>query len=168
MARHSFGGTLTDWVISTLDASAQFGAGVSVFQPSPGAVWFYSAGTAGTRYTDLLDGTGAAVTAITADAAGEIPLFSGPDGGPRTMYADANAGAGPRRLIVANDPSGDQGPQGVQGPAGPGETTVYYTAGAYPIRPGVATPVLWVGPVAPTIGGSGASDNLDFWRRTPA
>lgn len=42
------------------------------------------------------------------------------------------------------------------------------TTGVYPVRPTTARPVTWVGTVAPTLGGTGATDNLDYWQQDPA
>lgn len=45
---------------------------------------------------------------------------------------------------------------------------VFYNSGtsSYPARPSGFTSVEWVGPVAPTIGGSGALDGYDTWINT--
>jgi len=104
MSRYQFGGTDAAWIMSAQDASVQYGAGALVARLSPGAVVrFYSVATGGTQYTGLLDAVGATVSTITADSTGALPVFSGPDAGPDFMWADANGGAGPRRMVGAND-----------------------------------------------------------------
>lgn len=101
MSRFQFGGTESDWIMSAQDAAAQYGAGALIPRLSPGAVVrFYSALTGGSQHTGLLSPAGATVDTITADSAGALPIFSGPDGGPDRMFADAG---GARRLLIAND-----------------------------------------------------------------
>jgi hypothetical protein len=67
------------------------------------------------------------------------------------LIADSAQGTGLRWASIASEP------------------VIYYDTGSssYPARPVLATPVMWVGPVAPLIGGIGATDGLDFWRKTP-
>ncbi|UNZ20634.1 glycerophosphodiester phosphodiesterase family protein [Streptomyces sp. 891-h] len=97
MARHRFGG-IADYVIS-------LGAGnAAVLQPGA-TVTCWNMTTGGTQYTDLTesDGTTAIVNGeLTADANGAVPQFYGPDG-VRSVYLDANGGAGPRRRALATD-----------------------------------------------------------------
>jgi hypothetical protein len=44
-------------------------------------------------------------------------------------------------------------------------TIIQYGSGSYQSRPAAASVVMWVGPVAPTIGGSGAIGR-DIWIQT--
>lgn len=102
MARHTFGGSLTDWTIALGDvATAGSGAtGPAALVQRGATISFWSTQSGGTQYTDLLDSTGVAISTITSDATtGEIPAFSGPDGVP-AMWADAGAG---RQRILATD-----------------------------------------------------------------
>ncbi|WP_304455868.1 SGNH/GDSL hydrolase family protein [Nocardiopsis sp. YSL2] len=97
MARHLFGG-IADYVI-TLGAD-----NAATLQPGA-AVTAWNASSGGAQYTDLTDTDG--VTEIpggelTADAVGAVQEFMGPDE-VRSVYLDANAGAGPRRRAVAID-----------------------------------------------------------------
>jgi hypothetical protein len=44
-------------------------------------------------------------------------------------------------------------------------TIIQYGVSSYPSRPAAASVVCWVGPVAPTIGGTGATGR-DIWVQT--
>lgn len=103
MARYRFGGGIADWTfgtvtVDTTDDVAQVTGGV--------VVTFWSAETGGSQHTDLLDVDGVAAASITSStgadsrAVGQIPPFSGPDG-VTTMWAQA--GTGPRALMVTSD-----------------------------------------------------------------
>lgn len=93
---HLFGGGIADFVV-TSDGSGN----LQLAADTP--VWLYNAQTSGTRYTTgLTDVGGADITSVTSDATGAIPQLRGPDG-VTEMWADANEGAGPRRLMTAND-----------------------------------------------------------------
>jgi hypothetical protein len=105
MSRHVFGNGSPDWLF-TVDATT------TDAEPSDAInVIFYDALTAGNAITDLLDNTGTPITAVTTDANGFLPEFSGPDTSPaaetRKMAADANGGAGPRVWIQSTDMSAD-------------------------------------------------------------
>ncbi|MGC9544035.1 hypothetical protein [Streptomyces sp. UG1] len=101
MARHRFGG-VADYIITvgtddaaTLEPNAQ--------------VTCWNAATSGTQYTDLTETDGVTPISggvLTADATGSVPEFMGPDG-VRSIYLDANGGAGPRRRTVATDVGDD-------------------------------------------------------------
>lgn len=95
MARHRFG-SIADYVISLGAANA------ATLEPGT-AVTCWNAAVAGTQYTDLTDSDGTTpLASLVADANGAVPEFFGPDG-VRSMYLDANGGAGPRRRTVATD-----------------------------------------------------------------
>ncbi|MEW2635929.1 SGNH/GDSL hydrolase family protein [Streptomyces sp. NPDC048389] len=95
MARHRFGG-IADYVISLGADDA------ATLEPST-TVTAWNAASDGTQYTDLVETDGATpITTLTTDANGALPEFFGPDG-VRSMYLDANGGAGPRRRTVATD-----------------------------------------------------------------
>jgi len=93
---HLFGGTIADYVVT-------YGPSGELYLAADTEVWFYNAETGGTRYTDgLTDLTGTPITSVTSDATGAIPQLRGPEG-VTEMWADANQGTGPRRLMVAAD-----------------------------------------------------------------
>lgn len=175
-ARHTFGGGIADWAFqSNSDGSLTL---------SPAAVLtFYDSLTGGTQYTaapmpggvddgtGLLDSTGMPVSSVTCDSNGEVAdALQGPDGVTK-MAADASGGAGPRRWIIANDLGDDVtallGDFASIVALGEAPTYVYYdaTLGAYPARPLVSSPVWWVGPVTPPIGG-GSATGSDIWLNT--
>lgn len=100
MARHWFGGSLTDWAFSgiTVDGNddiPQLQGGVEIT--------FWNLESGGTQYTDLLVDSAAADSVTTSDGGdlevGAIPAFQGPDG-VRQMWADGGNG---RYVIVAWD-----------------------------------------------------------------
>lgn len=105
MARHPFGGTTNDYVITVLDGGTVFpGAKLAVLAPAV-VVTFYNAATGGTQITDLaLNANGTSpVASRTTDANGALAgTFYGPDG-TTLLWADANGGAGPRSAILARD-----------------------------------------------------------------
>jgi hypothetical protein len=108
VSRHLFGGTTADYVIALGDVVTvgSITGNAAVIVPGV-AVSFFDAETGGTQITDLLDGLGTATSTVTSDSNGAIPVFSGPDNGSRSLWADANSGAGPRRLMVATDIGSD-------------------------------------------------------------
>jgi hypothetical protein len=74
-------------------------------QRAPGITftyWTTFAGSTGSQYTDLEDMSNNPITSVTADSNGFPPQFQGPSG-VLSMYEDANAGAGPRRLVICDD-----------------------------------------------------------------
>jgi hypothetical protein len=166
---HLFGGTLADFLVVP-------GAGGVLNLAASRPVWFYTADSGGVRYEEgLTDLSGATITAVTSDSTGAIPQLRGPEG-VLAMWADANEGAGPRRLIVAAD-VGDAlaGLLGrvsaVESYTGLGrQITVYrdVTSGTWPTRPDTALPVHWwdtnaTAPSPPTIGEPYARDGVDFY-----
>jgi lysophospholipase L1-like esterase len=97
MARHRFGG-IADYVI-TLGAD-----NAATLQPGA-TVTAWNSASGGTQYTDLVDTDGTTSIPggeLIADAVGAVPEFFGPDD-VRSIYLDANAGAGPRRRALAVD-----------------------------------------------------------------
>lgn len=170
MARHTFGMTTADWLVTndpiTGDADSVPGA----------VVQMWTALTGGTQITDLLNSASTPETTVTSDSNGFLPTFFGPDTSPDTMKmaADANGGAGPRYWIFANDVDGTinnlaatQAGNVTSLAALNANAPVfnYFNAGisAYPARPSTGAPVWWVGPNAPAFGGTGAVAGLDYW-----
>lgn len=147
-----FGGSVADFVV-TSDGSG----GLLLGADTP--VWFYNAGTGGTRYTTgLTDLSNAAITQVVSDATGAIPQLRGPTG-VTAMWADASEGAGPRRLMVPVD-LGDsitdlratvtdlQSTQALL--ANSAGVLRYNTAtSSWPARPADSRMYFWVGPTAP-------------------
>jgi hypothetical protein len=86
MARRPFGGGTADFV-------ARVAGGAWLASPNA-VVTFWTAVTGGTAVTDLLDGSGAAVTSITTDSSGQLPPFQGPADGTALLWVD---GGGPAR-----------------------------------------------------------------------
>jgi hypothetical protein len=103
VTRHLFGGDIASYVVAA-GSSETVGSitGAHTLLVPGATVTFWSAATGGTQLTDLLDMTNAAVTSVTTDANGAVPQLQGPDG-TWTMWADANGGAGPRRMMGATD-----------------------------------------------------------------
>lgn len=97
MSRHLFGG-VADYVITVGTANA------ATLQPGA-TVTCWNAAVGGVQYTDLTATDGTTPIAggnLTADSAGAVPEFMGPDG-VRSIYLDANGGSGPRRRTIATD-----------------------------------------------------------------
>ena len=108
LARHLFGGSIADFVVAPGGSVTVNGITGNETLLVPGTViQFYDAPTAGNPVTDLEDLTFTAISTVTADTNGAIPQFYGPASGIRSMWADANAGAGPRRLMIATDIGSD-------------------------------------------------------------
>jgi hypothetical protein len=90
-----FGGGISDWTMQ-LDGSND------VFATSGAVLTFWDSRNGGTRYLDLQDIAGAAVTSVSSStgadgqAVGQIPPFYGPDG---VFELWAQAGSGPRSLM---------------------------------------------------------------------
>lgn len=94
IGRRIFGGTSADW-------AGRFVG--DVWDRAPYAViTFWNDQITGSQYTDLTTLAGLPVTYITADSFGEFGQFYGPEG-VLSMWADANDGSGPRRLITCAD-----------------------------------------------------------------
>lgn len=99
MSRHIYGQGPADWTFTVGAANAATLAGGVV-------ITLWDNATSGTQLTDLLDGTGSAITTVTSSTGasglpiGTIPRFSGPDGVTQ-MWADA--GGGFRSLMIALD-----------------------------------------------------------------
>lgn len=90
MARYWFGEQPADFVVATGEqvtiTGEQVGYRAILY---PGArLWVYDY-TSGTRLTDLLDSSGAAVSEITASSYGRIPRFRGPDEVRRLLIGQA-------------------------------------------------------------------------------
>jgi hypothetical protein len=177
LARHTFGGGSSDWAFTwNTDGSIAQAPGVTLT--------FWDSLVGGAQYpaaplpggvddgTGLLDGTGTPTASVTCDANGEIPdSLQGPDGIYR-MAADASGGTGPRRWLYANDIgtdlttlAGDVAPLAAMQLA----PYVYYDpdTASYPLRPDTTSSVVWwVGPVAPTLGGTGGALPTDVWLNT--
>jgi hypothetical protein len=91
-----YGGGIGDFLVSP-----QGDETLDLVENTP--VWFYNSQTGGTRYgTDTLtDLGGAPIDQVTSDSTGAIPQFYSTV--PTGMWADANAGAGPRRFMQPAD-----------------------------------------------------------------
>lgn len=157
MPRHRFGGGVADFVVLADGTELLLGANVTVT--------FWDAPTAGNRYEDLRDLTGATITSVQSDANGALGEFDGPDDDVREMWTDANGGAGPRRRIIAADLGADV--VSLQQKTSQMQTTVdqhqtllgtavyglLYDAGAaaYPPIPSAVAGrrLLWIGPAVP-------------------
>ena len=180
MARHLFGGDIAAYVVAPGDEVTGGDpevTGNQVLLVPSSTVTFWSAETAGTQYTDLLDALDTPITSVTSDADGAIPQLRGPDG-ITVMWAQAGE-AGARRLIVATDLGADvtalqatvatlQG--AVDTLTSYAQLNVYRDAGtgAWPTRPAGASRVWWIetqpgSPSPPTIGGSYMLDGLDYY-----
>ncbi|MEV4670964.1 hypothetical protein AB0K34_04855 [Actinomadura sp. NPDC049382] len=168
---HLFGGAISDYVIAV-------GSGDALLLAANAPVWFYNARIGGTRYeTGLTDINGGTITEVMSDSAGAIPQFRGPTG-IRTMWADASAGAGPRRLMVAVDLSDEVAELVAQVAtleatlaelsSAPAWVRRDPATGAWPARPETGRWVIWVDtlpltPSPPAIGGTGMVDGLDMY-----
>lgn len=104
MARHPFGGGLSDWAIVP-DTS-----GLAVLTGGA-TITLWSLPTGGTQLTDLTDSASAAITAVTSSdgtdglVTGQIPQFYGPDG-VWVMWAainDPGDGTAPRQQMCSTD-----------------------------------------------------------------
>lgn len=104
MARHTFLGDMSSWVIDTgaAETATDSLAGLHALAIPNVTVTFWSAVTGGTQYTDLLNAGGGAITQTASDASGHLAQISGPDS-IMQMWADAAGGSGPRVLCVATD-----------------------------------------------------------------
>lgn len=96
MARRPFGGGVADIVYQPI-----IGPIGGLLQVGAIEVTFWTAATSGTRITDLLDGEGAPTDVITANTAGYLLPFQGPDDDTFEMWADA--GGANRVRIDASD-----------------------------------------------------------------
>lgn len=174
MARHTFGGTMSDWAFTfNTDGTVSQGAGA--------VLTFWSSLAGGTQYTaapmpggvddgtGLLDGTGVPISSVTCDGNGEIPAsLQGPDG-VYTMAVDGSGnGTGPRRWITANDIGDDLTTLLNAINAAGAPTYAYYSTAlaSYPVRPDVTSVVWWVGSVAPPVGAPDGAVGADVWLNT--
>jgi hypothetical protein len=180
MSRHQFGGSLADFVVVAGDPATvgDIDGFQTVLAPDTD-VTFWTAQTAGTQYTDLLDLTGTPITSAATDSTGALPQLQGPDTDPEiwVMWADASEGAGPRRLIVSTDAGASIAAlasaladvtEDVTSLATLASTSlgvVVYDSGSssWPDRPSDSRVYMWVGPTAPAVGGTGMVDGKDFW-----
>lgn len=109
MTRHLFGGDIAGYVVvaGSSETVGSITGSHTILVPSA-TVTFWTASTGGTQITDLLDMTNAAITSVITDSNGAIPELQGPLTTPETwyMWADANGGAGPRRLVIGTDLDG--------------------------------------------------------------
>lgn len=182
MARHRFLGTPADWAMA-------LGADETSVDSQPGkrslvipsaSLTFWSAVTAGTQYTDLLDAIGTPITSAAADSSdGSFPQIQGPDD-VWSMWADGSGGAGPRRLVIATDTGDILGATNdsltdliatvtdQQSLISNSPGVVEYDTGtsSWPVRPSDSRLYLWVGPTAPPVGGSYMQDGRDIWINT--
>lgn len=181
--RHLFGGSLDAWTFDLGDdATSQAGMDgfLAIVVPAR-TVTFWDSAAAGTQYTDLQDLAGAPITAVSSDGAGEIPQLRGPDE-VWSMWADANGGAGPRRLIQATDVGDtvaanqarldnvENTVAALSALAAVSVVTVAYdeVAGTWPVRPVIAGSriVFWFGPNAspPPAGYMTQNDQFFGWQ----
>jgi len=177
--RHMFGGDLAAWSTDLGDEATSINGQdgrVALFIPDA-PIEFWSAITGGTPYTDLLDNLGTPTTSVTTDTNGEFPQFQGPDD-VWYMWADGSGdGSGPRRLIVATDladtvAANKDSLTDLIGTVTDLQSLVASSLGiieydsvgaAWPDRPEDSRIYMWVGPTAPTVGGTGMQDGRDFW-----
>lgn len=174
-----FGADLASWSTDLGDAAtSQSGQSGNLALFVPGAeIQFWTAITGGAQYTDLLDNLGTATASVTTDANGEFPQFQGPDE-VWYMWADGSGdGSGPRRLITATDLADTVAANkdsltdlintvtALQDLAASSLGIIEYdsVSAAWPDRPEDSRIYMWVGPTAPTIGGTGMQDGRDFW-----
>jgi hypothetical protein len=183
VTRHLFGGDIAAWTTDLGDSatsqSSQAG-NLALFIPNA-VIAFWSAQTGGSLVTDLLDSLGTPASTISSDANGEIPTFSGPDTSPDEtllLWADGSGdGSGPRRAMLAID-LGDtvnanrQTLLDLTSTANELQTLAASSLGiveydtatsSWPDRPSDSRIYMWVGPSAPTTGGTGMQDGRDFW-----
>lgn len=180
MARHLFGGGISDFVVS-------YGDGGALLLAAGQTVTFWDSRVDGSPYTDLLDLTDTPITSVTSSGTGAIPQLRGPDG-VRAMWAAASAdGTGDRQLMLAADLPADiatlEGRVAILEAAVDGQAASVVTldsyaplyvyrdpgTGEWPTRPDVGSRrVWWVDtrpdtPSPPTIGGGYMLDNSDFY-----
>jgi len=93
VARFDFGGVFAAWVVSSLNASATLGDGVTVVTlPNTSVTLDIRDAENGAVVNDFLDSAGGAVTSITVPTGSPyIPKFSGPDG-VEALYVQASSG----------------------------------------------------------------------------
>lgn len=185
MARHLFLGDMASWAtaMGADETSVDSQSGIRALFIPGASITFWSAQTGGTQYTDLLDAIGTPITSAVADDSGEFTQVQGPDTDPATwyMWADGSGGAGPRRVVVATDVGDvlsalestvndmadqlDELSSRVDASMG---VVSYDTVGlSWPARPtGDSRRYAWLGPTAPTVGGTGMIENFDIWFNT--
>jgi hypothetical protein len=104
MARHPFGGGLSDWAIIPDTSGLAVLTGGAI-------VTLWSLPTGGTQYTDLTDAASVAITSVTSSdgtdglTTGQVPQFYGPDG-VWVMWAainDPGDGSAPRQQMCSTD-----------------------------------------------------------------
>jgi hypothetical protein len=189
MARHTFGGTVADYVVVphgdadtiTLDDGTEVDVFPLALFPG-GSFTLWTAQSGGEQVTDLLTLDGAEIETgiIVADDDGNIPQFQGPDNDTTKLWAD---GGRERVALVANDLDVSvanaearsiaalAGATAAQARAAKTLFTIEYdpSSGAYPTRASSGATVervQWIGPVAPIIGGDYAMDGFDLWLST--
>lgn len=170
---HLIGGGIADYVVA-------YGDGGEVLLAAGSEVWFYNVETGGVRYTDgLTDLSGTPITSVTSDSNGGIPQLRTPGPNVVSMWADANGGAGPRRLMVANDigeivedlrgrvADAENAVDNLQALADLMLLVVRYDVGTstWPTRPDIAGPrvVVWVGPNASPPPAGYMAEGDQFW-----
>ena len=163
-----FGGGVADFVVIAEETTGELTLGADA------DVWFYNAKASGTRYTSgLTDLTGASITEVTSDSDGAIPQLRGPTN-ISYMWADASGGAGPRRLMVANDLGdiltdmkstvADLQAALSQFATSIGAVRYNSDTSSWPDRPADSRIYIWFGPTAPS-----AIPDGDYWvNPTPA
>lgn len=183
MTRHLFLGGMADWATdsgATETSTGGLDGERALFIPGA-TLQFWNLSSGGSQITDLTDLLDTPITEVVADSNGEFPQVKGPDTDPETwmMWADGSGdGSGPRRAVVATD-IGDtvnankqsvldltDTVNGLQTLAASSLGVVEYdtVAGAWPERPsGDPRIIVWVGPSAPPVGGTGMQDGRDFW-----
>jgi hypothetical protein len=90
--RRQFGGGIADFTITA--------SGTSISLAPSATVTFWNSLTGGSQYTDLQNLALGAITSVTSDANGELPVFYGPAG---VFSMAADAGGGQRRWMFARD-----------------------------------------------------------------
>ena len=181
MTRHLFLGDIAAWALGVGgDETALSGvAGKHALVIPGGVVAFYTARTGGTQITDLQDVLGNPITSVTADSDGALPQIQGPDTTPDTwwMWADGNAGAGPRVIVSATDMGSTvtadtdaiddliTSVSALQTAAGNslGVLVKDPDTGDWPTRPTDSRPYMWIGDSAPPVGGDYAVAGRDIW-----
>lgn len=163
-----FGGGVADFVVVRDPDTGELTLGADT------DVWFYNAETGGTRITTgLTDRSGATITSVTSDSDGGIPQLRAPTG-VSSMWADASAGAGPRRLMTPVDLGGhvtdlrqsmiDAQEAIAQFNTSIGAVRYNYETSSWPARPADSRIYFWFGPTAPA-----SIPDGDYWiNPTPA